>query len=82
MNVAPQILQGACFDTAFHCRPILAQAFALPPRRFADAGVRRYGFHGPSYSFLATRFGELVPTIANAHIVIAHLGIARQDVCD
>ena len=74
LNVAPQIPQVACFDTAFHRRQsYLAQAFALP-RRFADAGVRRYGFHGLSYEFLVARFGELAPTLANARIVIAHLG--------
>ena len=44
------------------------------PRWFADAGVRRYGFHGLSYEFLVARFGELAPTLANARIVIAHLG--------
>ena len=54
-------------------QPYLAQAFALP-RRFADAGVRRYGFHGLSYEYLVARFGELAPTLANARIVIAHLG--------
>ena len=59
LNVAPQILQVACFDTAFHrSQSHLAQAFALP-RRFTDTGVRRYGFHGISYEFLAVRFGEL-----------------------
>ena len=74
LNVAPQIPQVACFDTAFHRRQsYLAQAFALP-RRFADAGVRRYGFHGLSYEFLVARFGELAPTLANSRLVIAHLG--------
>jgi acetate kinase len=55
MKAAPQIPQIACFDTAFHrtqCN--LAQAFALP-RRFAEEGGRRYGFHGLSYEFLASR---------------------------
>ena len=74
LNVAPQIPQVACFDTAFHrSQSHLAQAFALP-RRFTDAGVRRYGFHGLSYEFLVARFGELAPTLANARIVFAHLG--------
>ena len=74
LNVAPQIPQVACFDTAFHrSQSHLAQAFALP-RRFTDTGVRRYGFHGISYEFLAVRFGELAPTLANARIVFAHLG--------
>ena len=74
LNVAPQIPQVACFDTAFHrSQSHLAQAFALP-RRFTDTGVRRYGFHGISYEFLVARFGELAPTLANARIVFAHLG--------
>ena len=74
MNFAPQIPQVACFDTAFHRKqPYLAQAFSLP-RRFADAGVRRYGFHGLSYEFLVARLGELAPTLAKARVVIAHLG--------
>ncbi len=74
LNVAPQIPQVACFDTAFHrSQSLLAQAFALP-RRFTDAGIRRYGFHGLSYEFLVARFGELAPTLANARIVFAHLG--------
>ncbi len=74
LNVAPEIPQVACFDTAFHrSQSLLAQAFALP-RRFTDAGVRRYGFHGLSYEFLVARFGELAPALANARIVFAHLG--------
>ena len=53
MKAAPQIPQIACFDTAFHrTQSTLAQTFALP-RRFSEEGVRRYGFHGLSYEFLA-----------------------------
>jgi acetate kinase len=74
LNVAPHLPQVACFDTAFHRNQSpLAQTFALP-RRFTDSGVRRYGFHGLSYEFLAARFGELAPALASARIVIAHLG--------
>ena len=74
MDAAPHIAQVACFDTAFHRKQSsLAQAFALP-RRYSDAGVRRYGFHGLSYEFLVARFGELAPSLANARVVIAHLG--------
>ena len=55
MKAAPQIPQIACFDTAFHrTQSNLAQAFAVP-RRFAEEGVRRYGFHGLSYDFLVSR---------------------------
>ena len=74
MKAAPQIPQIACFDTAFHrTQSNLAQAFALP-RRFAEEGVRRYGFHGLSYDFLVSRFRELAPDLADKRIVFAHLG--------
>src|SRR5271166_4371934 len=74
MKVAPEIPQVACFDTAFHrSQSHLAQAFALP-RRFADAGVRRYGFHGLSYEYLASRLSELAPELAKGRVVMAHLG--------
>jgi len=74
LKAAPQIPQVACFDTAFHrIQSNLAQAFALP-RRFAEEGVRRYGFHGLSYEFLASRLAELAPGLARGRIVFAHLG--------
>jgi Acetokinase family len=68
MKAAPQIPQIACFDTAFHrAQSNLAQAFALP-RRFCEEGVRRYGFHGLSYEFLASRLRELAPELAGGRI--------------
>jgi acetate kinase len=74
MKAAPQIPQIACFDTAFHrTQSALAQAFALP-RRFAEEGVRRYGFHGLSYEFLVSRLREIAPQLATGRIVFAHLG--------
>ena len=74
MKAAPQLPQIACFDTAFHrSQSNLAQAFALP-RRFADEGVRRYGFHGLSYEYLVSRLKELAPQVAPGRIVFAHLG--------
>ena len=74
MDAAPQLSQIACFDTAFHrTQSNLAQAFALP-RRFAEEGVRRYGFHGLSYEFLVSRLKELAPELARGRIVFAHLG--------
>lgn len=73
-EVAPQKPQVACFDTAFHrSQPAVAQTFALP-RRFTEEGVRRYGFHGLSYEYLVSRFGELAPEQANGRVVFAHLG--------
>jgi acetate kinase len=71
---APHIPQVACFDTAFHRnQPELAQQFALP-RRFTDAGIRRYGFHGLSYEYVSSRLREVAPELADGRVVIAHLG--------
>jgi acetate kinase len=73
-DAAPHIPQIACFDTAFHRNQShVAQAFALP-RRFADAGVRRYGFHGLSYEYLLSRLRELCPEPASGRVILAHLG--------
>ena len=71
----PSLAQVACFDTAFHrTLPALAQRFALP-RRYHDAGVRRYGFHGLSYEYIAGRLPEVLgPTLAAGRVVVAHLG--------
>ncbi|MFZ9635101.1 MAG: acetate/propionate family kinase, partial [Alphaproteobacteria bacterium] len=70
----PGVPQVACFDTAFHrAQPAIAQSFALPGR-FARDGVRRYGFHGLSYEYIARRLPELDPALADARVVVAHLG--------
>jgi acetate kinase len=70
----PELLQIACFDTAFHRgQPALAQAFALP-RQYAAAGIRRYGFHGISYEYVSSRLDAVAPEIARARVIIAHLG--------
>jgi acetate kinase len=72
--VQPDLPQVACFDTAFHrSHPELADWFALP-RRFYDDGVRRYGFHGLSYEYIASVLPELAPEIAAGRVVVAHLG--------
>jgi acetate kinase len=70
----PNVPQVACFDTAFHRgHPFEADAFALP-RRFYDEGVRRYGFHGLSYEFIAGRLRAVDPALARGRTVVAHLG--------
>jgi acetate kinase len=72
--VQPDLPQVACFDTAFHRRhPEVADWFALP-RRFHDEGIRRYGFHGLSYEYIAGALPEVAPEIAKARVVVAHLG--------
>jgi acetate kinase len=71
---APELAQVACFDTAFHAaQPPLAQAFALP-RRLTDAGIRRYGFHGLSYEYIAHMLPSIDMRAASGRTVVAHLG--------
>ncbi len=73
-KAAPEVVQVACFDTAFHrAQPAVAQMFGLP-RHFYDEGVRRYGFHGLSYEYVSTRLRELDPACARGRVIIAHLG--------
>jgi acetate kinase len=70
----PDLPQVACFDTAFHrAHPELADWFALP-RRFHDDGIRRYGFHGLSYEYIAGALPSIAPELADARVVVAHLG--------
>jgi acetate kinase len=71
---APQLPQVACFDTGFHrAQPELAQAFALPPE-ITDRGVRRYGFHGLSYEYIASALPGVDAKAAAGRVVVAHLG--------
>jgi acetate kinase len=73
-EVSPELPQVACFDTAFHrTQPAIAQAFALP-RRLAEEGVRRYGFHGLSYEYIASTLPALGPELAGGRVIVAHLG--------
>jgi acetate kinase len=71
----PGLPQVACFDTAFHhTQPGVATAFALP-HSLSTEGVRRYGFHGLSYEYIAGQLDQILPKkIANGRIVVAHLG--------
>ena len=71
----PGVPQVACFDTAFH-RDLPSVARLLPiPRAYADAGLRRYGFHGLSYAYLMEEWGRLAgPETARGRAILAHLG--------
>ena len=70
----PGVPEIACFDTAFHRTvPDVAQRFALPPR-FAEAGVRRYGFHGLSYEYIASQLPAVDARAAAGRTVVFHLG--------
>ncbi|QLZ70421.1 acetate/propionate family kinase [Legionella sp. PC1000] len=70
----PELQQIACFDTAFHTtHPKTADLFGLP-RKFFEAGVKRYGFHGLSYEFIMHQLKNINPQKHSGRIVIAHLG--------
>jgi acetate kinase len=70
----PELPQVACFDTAFHrTQPELAQAFALPPS-ITERGVRRYGFHGLSYEYIASVLPRVDAQAAAGRTLVAHLG--------
>jgi acetate kinase len=70
----PQLPQVACFDTAFHrAQPELAQMFALP-KALHDEGVRRFGFHGLSYEYIASRLPGIDARAAAGRTIVLHLG--------
>ena len=74
LALRPALAQVACFDTAFHSTmPLVATEFALPRRYFA-AGVRRYGFHGLSYEYIARTLRDIDPVLAAGRVIVAHLG--------
>lgn len=74
LDLNPDLPQVACFDTAFHrTMPEVAQAFALPYSLY-DEGIRRYGFHGLSYEYVASILPQRAPEIAGGRVVVAHLG--------
>ena len=74
MRTMPSLPNIACFDTAFHhTQPAVAQAFALP-RRYTQEGVRRYGFHGLSYEYVASVLPSVDRRAAEGKTVVAHLG--------
>jgi acetate kinase len=70
----PEVKQVACFDTAFHrTQPEVAQRFALP-RSITAQGVRRYGFHGLSYEYIADVLPSHLGSRADGRVIVAHLG--------
>jgi acetate kinase len=74
LSLLPGVMQVGCFDTAFHAalKPP-ASRFAIP-RSYEENGIRRYGFHGLSYEFIAGRLREISPALAGKRTVVAHLG--------
>ena len=70
----PGAVQIGCFDTAFHRgKPFVNDAYGLP-LRYYEEGIRRYGFHGLSYDYIAGELRRTHPEIAKGRVVVAHLG--------
>jgi acetate kinase len=74
LSLRPDVMQVGCFDTAFHAalEPPVSR-FAIP-RSYEEGGIRRYGFHGLSYEFIAGRLREISPALPAKRTVVAHLG--------
>lgn len=74
LRLHPHMFQTASFDTSFHnTNSGLVRRYALP-RALHDQGIKRFGFHGLSYSFIARELARVAPEIAHAKVVVAHLG--------
>jgi len=70
----PDLAQVACFDTAFHRgHDPMTDHYAIPTH-FFEEGVRRYGFHGLSYEYVAGRLADIAPDVAGGRVIVAHLG--------
>jgi acetate kinase len=73
-KLRPGLVQVACFDTAFHrTHSAVADRYAIP-EHFYREGVRRYGFHGLSYEYIAGRLHEIASSVAKGRVIVAHLG--------
>ncbi len=74
MELAPDLPQIACFDTAFHrSHQTHTERYALPEKYYLQ-GVRRYGFHGLSYDYISRQLTKVAPEISDARVIVAHLG--------
>ena len=70
----PGLPQVACFDTAFHRTQPDEAAASRCRAHLHDQGIKRYGFHGLSYEYIAARLRRVAPEIATGRVVVAHLG--------
>jgi acetate kinase len=70
----PGVPQVACFDTSFHSGHSAVVALVPLPRDLCKSGLRRYGFHGLSYEYVASVLPEVAPEIAQGRVIVAHLG--------
>jgi len=74
LALRPELVQVACFDTAFHrSHSVVVDHYGIPERFYAE-GIRRYGFHGLSYEFIANRLRDVAPEVAEKRVIVAHLG--------
>lgn len=73
-RLRPELPQVACFDTAFHHGLAPTVTRLALPRRYAAEGMRRYGFHGLSFEYIAERLREQDPALASGRVIAAHLG--------
>ncbi len=70
----PGVPQIVCLDTAFHRHmPRVAQILPIP-RRYDRGGIRRFGFHGLSYTYLMDELSQIDPAAAKGRVIMAHLG--------
>ena len=70
----PQLPQVACFDTAFHATQARIERMYALPRAWFDRGIKRYGFHGLSYQYIATQLPQIDRRAASGRTVVCHLG--------
>jgi acetate kinase len=73
-KLRPDLPQVACFDTAFHHTMTQTAARFAVPREIERTGVKRYGFHGLSYEYIAGQLRNVAPALASKRVVVAHLG--------
>lgn len=70
----PTVPQVACFDTSFHATALPVAKLVPLPAALRCRGLRRYGFHGLSYEYVASTLPKVAPEIANRRVIVAHLG--------
>ena len=70
----PGVPQVACFDTSFHRGGLPVSEVVPLPARVRGSAVRRYGFHGLSYEYIASVLPDVAPEIAGGRVIVAHLG--------
>ena len=70
----PGVPQVACFDTSFHRGGLPVSEIVPLPARIRGSAIKRYGFHGLSYEYIASVLPDVAPEIAGGRVIVAHLG--------